>query len=710
MALEVGIGANNDELKSKLAESQLLLENLRKQKAVDVKMGLDVKNLQTQINDAKANISALTKQLNTNSSAMDTHSRSAANGGNTLMQFSRIAQDAPFGIMGIGNNLTATAESFGHLARTSGGAGNALKAVASSIMGTGGILLAVSLVTSGLTYMSQKGITVADVFDKLSGNFDEYAEAFKKANLAAYNDDGVVKAVSDVNQLREEVKLAKDGFIDKQKVIDHYNETMGKTAGLVTTLDGVEQQLVKNGDAFIQMQLYKATATLAQAEAAKEMLNQEKISKQSAKDHTGVLEYMKGAMVGVASGQGLMSTGMFATIEGIKSQGKAFDESGKKMNANLSISKKYNKMAADLGKKMGFNFFGDTEAKKAPKAKNDTYLIEKELQDKLKAMNNIAFSDKIALIDSYTKLELSKRQKLKDDILKQEEEYNKSVLDGQNKLATLSAFAKSEEYNNQKQQRQQALDEATAQIQAHEDFLANVGKTEESKKAAQEQAAYSARLAQLKTFLAQKLITQQEFDALVFEAAKNTNAVLKQFDADVYSLVTGSIADTFGQLGTVIGDALATGGNVLNAIGSTLLQGLGKFISEMGGLLIQYGTMAVIKGKLDTAIAVGGPVAIAAGLGAIAVGVALKAIGGAIAAKAKGGAGGGAVAGGGTGQRGGVSSGADVSSPTSSVSSGGSFSNSGGTVVFEIAGQKLIGVLNNTTQANLRLGGSGLAG
>jgi hypothetical protein len=575
-------------------------------------------------------------------------------------------------------------------------------------MVSGGILLAVSLVTSGLTYMSQNGISVADVFDRLSGNFNEYADAFKKANLAAYNDEGVVKAVSDVNQLREEVKLAKDGFIDKSKVIEHYNETMGKTAGLVTTLDGVEQQLVKNGEAFIKMQLYKATATLAQAEAAKEMLNQEKISKQSAKDHTGVLEYMKGALVGVASGQGLMSTGMFATLEGIKSQSKAFDDSGKKMNANLSIAQKYNKMAAELSKQSGFNFFEDNKAAKNPKAKTDTYAIERELQDKLKAMNAIAFADKIALIDSYSKLELSKRNKLKDDILKQEETYNKSVLDGQNKLAALSAFAKSEQYNNEKQQRQQALDQAAADIQAHEDFLANVGKTESDKKTAQDQAAYSARLAQLKAFLNQKLITQQEYDALAFEAAKNTSALLQQFNDDAYNLVTGSLTDTFGQLGTVIGEALATGGNVLNSMGSALLAGLGKFISEMGGLLIQYGTMAVIKGKLDTAIAVGGPVAIAAGLGAIAVGVALKAIGGAIASKAKGGSGAGAGAGG--GQRGSISTGADVSSPTSSVSSGGTFNNSGGTVVFEIAGQKLIGVLNNTLQGNLRLGGSGLAG
>jgi hypothetical protein len=107
--------------------------------------------------------------------------KATGNGSNTLMQFSRIAQDAPFGIMGIGNNITATAESFGYLSKSSGGAGNALKAVASSLLGTGGILLAVSLVTSALTYMSQNGITVGDIFDKLSGKFDAVGNSMKKA-------------------------------------------------------------------------------------------------------------------------------------------------------------------------------------------------------------------------------------------------------------------------------------------------------------------------------------------------------------------------------------------------------------------------------------------------------------------------------------------------------------------------------------------------
>lgn len=609
--LQIEVGADIGELKDKLAEAQLLLEKLKKQKVDDLKVGLDVKGLQTQINDAKANISSLTKAINTNSAAQNTNSRATANGSSTLTQFSRIAQDAPFGIIGIGNNLTATAESFGYLAQSSGGAGNALKAVGASLLGPGGVIFAISLLTTGLTVMAQKGMSVADVFNKLTGDFDEYADALKKANLAAYNDDGVVKAVSDVNQLREEVKLAKDGFLDKEKVVKHYNETMGKTAGLVSDLDGVEQQLVKNGDAFIKMQLYKATATLAQAEAAKEMLNQEKISQQSTKDHVGVLEYFKGAMTGVASGQGIMATGMFSTIEGIKAQAKAFDDSGKKMNANMTIAKKYNQMAAEISKQSGFNFFDDNKAGNQTKAgKRDVLELPKlDLADPAKQAAEAA--------------------KIKDAM---KVAYGDPLKEFQDKKIPLNIQLKP--------------GRTRAQIE-------------------------------------------------------ETLGMLSKFDIAANQIIEGSIANTFSKLGEVIGNALATGGNVLQAVGSSLIQGLGGLLSAMGDKLIELGTAAILAG---TVVKLFGTIAgIGAGLAAVAGGVVLKGIGGAIGSKANAGLGGGSEA---VGKRGSMSTGADVQSPTSSVNSGGGFSNNSGTVVFEISGQKLIGVLSNTLGANKRLGGS----
>ena len=116
----------------------------------------------------------------------------------------------------------------------------------------------------------------------------------------------------------------------------------------------------------------------------------------------------------------------------------------------------------------------------------------------------------------------------------------------------------------------------------------------------------------------------------------------------------------------------------------------------MGELLIEYGTLAVIKGKLDLAIAAGGPAAIAAGVAAIAVGVALKAVSAGIGSFASSG-----------GNNDGTSASSTGSGYTAPKSYGGSsgFGNSGGTVVFEIAGQKLVGVLSNTLRQNRSLGG-----
>lgn len=78
------------------------------------------------------------------------------NGNSAMTAFSRTVQDAPFGIMGVSNNITNLTEQFGYLKNKTGSAGGALKAMLRDMKGFGGITLAISLVTSALLVFGDK--------------------------------------------------------------------------------------------------------------------------------------------------------------------------------------------------------------------------------------------------------------------------------------------------------------------------------------------------------------------------------------------------------------------------------------------------------------------------------------------------------------------------------------------------------------------------
>jgi hypothetical protein len=170
--------------------------------------------------------------------------------------------------------------------------------------------------------------------------------------------------------------------------------------------------------------------------------------------------------------------------------------------------------------------------------------------------------------------------------------------------------------------------------------------------------------------------------------------LFNEFADSTAQIFQNNLVNGLSGIGDAIGNALIQGGNVFSAVGQSIIQSMGRFLSEMGGKLIEYGTLAVAKGKIDLAILAGGPIAIGAGIAAIAVGVALKAAGAAFSS-----AGSGSFSGGG----GGGSSSGRISGGGSNFGVSGS---GGGTVVFEIAGTKLVGVLNRTLGQNKSLGGN----
>lgn len=588
--LEVQIGADITDFQKKIKEVEFDVKELSKAKLEKIKLGLDTREITAQIKDAKANLNSLkTAVKDTGAQVGGQFTKQVGNGNNALMQFSRIAQDAPFGIMGIGNNITATAESFGYLKQQTGSTSGALKAMASSLMGTGGILLGVSLLTTGLTLLSQSGLSIGDVFDKITGKAESFAKTLSKVNDEAYKDKGVQEAITNVNELTNEIDLAKKGFLDKDQVVNHYNETIGKTTGLVKNINEAEQELTKNADAYIKMTLYKAAANLALQDAAKQQLDAERSRVKKLSEFTS-------AFLDADLTQTRSKEQYNQKQKNLQNQLKSRQAEEIKLNEdaskkNLNIAKKFQDDAAKIAKRFGLNFFGDTKQGKTKKAPEKTF----ETPNVTGLPSLVPIGLVIPPIDT---------------------EPIKTAFTGIKEIVSSESLA--------------------------------------------------------------------------------TQELLFNFSEDINNLVVDSLGSTFSNLGTAIGEALSAGGNVFSAIGNSLLQSLGSFLSDMGDLLIKYGILAVAKGKIDLAILTGGPVAIGAGLAAIAVGVLLKAAGGAIGSKARGG----------SNSKASTSTGAGANNTsTTSGGMGGFSSSANGTVVFEIAGTSLIGVLNNTTERNLRIGG-----
>jgi hypothetical protein len=74
----------------------------------------------------------------------------------SLINLGRVVQDAPFGFLGIANNLNPLIEGFSRSTKAAGGFGGAVKGLGKSLLGAGGLSLGVSLISTGLILFGDK--------------------------------------------------------------------------------------------------------------------------------------------------------------------------------------------------------------------------------------------------------------------------------------------------------------------------------------------------------------------------------------------------------------------------------------------------------------------------------------------------------------------------------------------------------------------------
>jgi chromosome segregation ATPase len=191
-ALILPIGADATQFKKSIKEVEDRIQELSST-IKNTPFNLVSEKQKLELNALKETLVELQTDVINTGQAFDKNSASVKKAGRALTSLSLIAQDAPFGFIGIQNNLPALIQSFGDLTTTSGGVKGALSQIGSALIGPAGLFLAFSAVTAAVTYAIKEYGSLSNAVDVLFGansNAIKSQNDFNKALLDAGSSTG----------------------------------------------------------------------------------------------------------------------------------------------------------------------------------------------------------------------------------------------------------------------------------------------------------------------------------------------------------------------------------------------------------------------------------------------------------------------------------------------------------------------------------------
>lgn len=217
VGFDVRIGMDISEMQAELQKSQNLLREFQAQ--------LKKSTNTIEINMLNSEIKTLNGTIGQLEMGMQKAGKPIGDASQSLINFSRIAQDAPYGIMGVANNLNPMVESFQRLAKTEGGTKKALQAMISGLAGPAGIGVAIGVVSSLAVVFSKQ---ISEFFKGPTEDLKTFNEELAKTANELYKliggeqtkrTKGIIYATiigdsKDVNQQEEALKKLKALYSD----------------------------------------------------------------------------------------------------------------------------------------------------------------------------------------------------------------------------------------------------------------------------------------------------------------------------------------------------------------------------------------------------------------------------------------------------------------------------------------------------------------
>lgn len=230
---------------------------------IQVEVGADVSGLTAGVNTATSQLDKLGKAAQATAPQVGKLTQATQGYNSVGVDFARIVQDAPFGIIGVGNNIQQLAGSFQSLKNSTGSTKDALKSAFASIFSSGNALvLGISVLTSAFTFLQMKGFFKTEESAKsLDEALKEYQETL--TGVAAATLKGAQDAQKELAVLKSLELQATNTAISTDKRLQAVNELQKQYPDYFGNL--TKEQILNGqvGDAYLKV----AANLLAKAKA-----------------------------------------------------------------------------------------------------------------------------------------------------------------------------------------------------------------------------------------------------------------------------------------------------------------------------------------------------------------------------------------------------------------------------------------------------------
>ena len=185
-----------------------------------------------------------------------------------VTNLSRVVQDAPYGFIGIANNINPLVDSFTALKQSTGSTGGALKALIGQIAGPAGLGLAVSVVTSLIVAFGSRMSGAGQAAKKMKDDVEEFNKSLENSRASA---------LSSGLQLQKYVEIAKNGNLpleQRNEALKKANDILGQYGQKLTLVNVATQQATELVNQYTQGLIAQALANQYADRAATLLIQQ----------------------------------------------------------------------------------------------------------------------------------------------------------------------------------------------------------------------------------------------------------------------------------------------------------------------------------------------------------------------------------------------------------------------------------------------------